>query len=160
MAGPLGLVLAFKADASKRIAKFTVLVKSVTNTSGQTNRYAAIPGGANAAGIVGVTIEHFVEPNYFVKEGTDPTTVTGSTPTLYNLMGRPVQLQMNGYAKCYCASAVNQGDELNIADAYGRVKTVNESSGTKVYVVGIAQNATVNANDIVEVLLSFYEKNV
>jgi hypothetical protein len=161
MAGLLGLVLAFKADANKRIAKFTVLVKSSANTSGQTARFAAIPGGSNAAGIVGVTIEHFLEPNYFVKEGTDPTTVTGTTPVLYNLQGRPVQVQMNGYAKCIAAGAVNQGDELLVADAYGRVNNITNlgiSAGTLVYVVGIAQNATANANDIVEVLLSFYAK--
>jgi hypothetical protein len=163
MAGLGGLVLAFKADANVRIAKFTVLVKSVTNTSTQTARFAAVPSGANAAGIVGVTIEHFVEPNYFVKEGTDPSTVTGTTPTLYNLQGRPVQLQMNGYAKCYAAGAVNQGDELLVADAYGRVNNIANlgiASGTKVYVVGIAQNSTVNVNDVVEVLLSFYAKVV
>lgn len=160
MAGLLGLVLAFKADASKRIHKFTVLAKSATQTSGQKDRYAAIPAAANAPGILGVAIEHFVEPNYFVKEGTDPTTITGTTPVLYNLTGRPIPLQVNGYAKLIAAGAISQGDGLNVADAYGRVKTVNESSGTKVYVVGIAQNNVSNANDIVEVLLHFYAKIV
>jgi hypothetical protein len=160
MAGLLGLVLAFKADLNKRIHKFTVLVKPVTHASDQKNRYAGLPAGANAAGVQGVAIEHFVEPNYFVKEGTDPTTVSGSSPTLYDVTGRPVPLQVNGYAKCIASGAINQGDEVNVADAYGRVKTVSETSGTKVYVVGIAQNAVTTANDIVEVLLNFYAKIV
>ncbi len=158
MAGLNGLVLAFKADANKRIAKFTVLVKSVTNTSDQRNRYAAVPAGTNAAGILGVTIEHFLEPNFFVKEGTDPSTVTGTTPVTYTLTGRPVALQVNGYARCTAAGVINEGDEVNVADAFGRLKTVNEAVGTQVFVVGIAQNNTLAANDIVEVLLSFYTK--
>ncbi len=152
-------VISIRADANKRIAKYTVLVKSTVNTSDQKNRYAAIPAGANAAGIMGVTVEHFVEPNFFVKEGTDPTTVTGTAPTLYNLMGRPVPLWIEGaVARCYASGAINQGDEVNIADANGRVKTVSEAAGTQVFVVGIAQNNTAAANDIVEVLLSFYVK--
>jgi hypothetical protein len=158
MAGINGLALGFRSDANVRINKFTALVKSATNTSDQQHRYAALPGAANAPGVLGVTVEHFVEPNYFVPQGTDPTTVTGSTPTLYNMQGRALTLQVNGVARCIAAGAVNQGDVLVIADSKGRVNnTANLSitAGTKIYPVGIAQNKTQNANDIVEVLLNF-----
>ncbi len=161
MAGLNGLVLAFKADASKRIAKFSVLVKSTTNTSDQKNQCAAIPSAANAAGVLGVTVEHFVEPNFFIKEGTDPSTVTGTAPSLYSLNGRPVQLQVNGVARLYAAGAVSQGDELIVADAFGRANNLANlgiAAGTQVWVVGIAQNNTANANDVVLVLLNFYVK--
>ncbi len=163
MAGTNGLVIAFKADASKRIAKFTTLVKSSLNPSDQRNRYAAVPAGVNAAGVLGVTIEHFLEPNFFVKEGTDPSTVTGTVPVLYSLTGRPIPLQVNGYTKLYAAGAVNQGDELVIADAFGRVTNIAGAgllAGATAFVVGKAQNNTAAVNDVVEVLLSFYEKRV
>lgn len=157
MAGINGLTVAFRSGVSQRIAKFSVLTKDTTDTT-QNQHYAAMPGGANAPGVLGVTIEHFVEPNYFVPQGTDPTTVTGTSPTVYNLKGRGLTLQVNGIAKCYAAGAVNQGDLLVVADAYGRVNNtanLSISAGTKVYPVGIAQNSTGAANDVVEVLLNF-----
>jgi hypothetical protein len=158
MAGINGLALGFRSDANVRIYKFTALVKSTANTSNQQHRYAALPGASNAAGVLGVSVEHFVEPNYFVPEGTNPTTVTGTTPVLYDMEGRALTLQVNGVARCLAAGAVNQGDLLVIADAYGRVNNtanLSISAGTKVYPVGIAQNQTSDANDVVEVLLAF-----
>lgn len=158
MAGINGLALGFRSDANVRINKFSVLVKSTTNTSDQRHRYAALPGAANAAGVLGVLVDHFVEPNYFVPEGTSPTAVTGTTPTLYNMQGRAMTLQVNGVARCIAAGAVNQGDLLVIADTYGRVTNTSGASisaGSKAYAVGIAQNSTAAANDIVEVLLNF-----
>ncbi len=154
----------FRADANVRVAKYSVMVKAATNTSSQQKRYAAVPAGANALGILGVTVDHFVEPNFFIAQGTDPSTVTGTVPVApyasgtQQLMGRPLDLQVNGVARCYCASVVAQGDELNIADVYGRVKTVSEATGTVVGVVGIAQHATLAINDVVMVRLSFYTK--
>ncbi len=157
MAGINGLTVAFRAQQNQRIYKFTALVKDATDTT-QNQQYAGLPAGANAAGVLGVLVEHFVEPNYFVPQATDPTTVTGTTPVLYNLKGRGITLQVNGIARCIAAGAVNQGDQLVIADAYGRVNNLANLSiaaGTKVYPVGIAQNTTQNVNDIVEVLLNF-----
>src|SRR5579883_2947266 len=119
MAGVNGLTVGFRSGANQRIAKFSVLVKDTTETS-QNQQYATLPGAANAPGVLGVLTEHFVEPNYFVPQSTDPTTVTGTTPTLYNLKGRGLTLQVNGIAKVYAAGAVNQGDVLVIADQYGR----------------------------------------
>jgi hypothetical protein len=169
MAGINGLTVAFRSGQNMRISKFLVLTKDTTDTT-QNQQYAKLPGEAvngnmtsatpNAPGVLGVTIEHFVEPNYFVPQGTAPESFTGTTPTLYNLQGRGLTLQVNGIARCYAAGAVNQGDMLVIADQYGRVNNtanLSISSGTKIYTVGIAQNMTAAADDVVEVLLNFQQ---
>lgn len=157
MAGINGLTIAFRSGMNQRIAKYTVLTKDTTDTT-QNQQYATVPAASNAPGVLGVTVEHFVEPNYFVPQGTDPSTVTGTAPVLYNLKGRGLTLIVNGISKIYAAGAVNQGDVLVVADAYGRVNnTANLSipAGTKINAVGIAQNSTAAANDVVEVLLNF-----
>jgi hypothetical protein len=155
-----GLTLGFRADANVRINKFTALVQSTANSSTQSQQFAAVPGAANAAGVLGVTVEHFVEPNYFVTQGTDPTTVTGSTPLLYNLQNRGLTLQVNGVARCLAAGPIAQGQVVNIADHYGRVKALNEAAGTTVYPVGMALHNVTNANDVVQVELNFAQTKV
>ncbi|HEV2424311.1 MAG TPA: hypothetical protein VGZ29_05735 [Terriglobia bacterium] len=160
MAGKNGLVLGFRADGNYRINKFSVLVQSSANPSTQAQQYAAVPTGANAAGVLGVTIEHFVEPNYFVPQGTAPEAVTGTLPTLYNLQNRGLSLQVNGVARCIAAGAINQGQLVNVADAYGRVKAVNEAAGTVVYPVGMALHNVTNIDDVVQVELNFAQTKV
>lgn len=155
-----GLTLGFRSDANVRINKFTALVQSTANPSTQSQQFAAVPAGPNAPGVLGVTVEHFVEPNYFVPQGTNPASVTGSTPTLYNLQGRGLTLQLNGVARCIAASPINQGQLVNIADNYGRVKAVNESAGTTVYPLGMAMHSVSNVNDIVQVELNFGQTKV
>ena len=153
MAGINGLAVGFRADANVRINKFVAMVKSTVNPSTQNQIYAKVPTGSNAAGFLGVMVDHFVEPNYFVPEGTVSTTVTGTTPTLYNLQGKGMTLQVNGVARGICASAVNQGDLLIIADSSGRLMTNNVAVGTQANIVGIAQNTTGAAEDIVQFLI-------
>src|SRR5207244_6737875 len=82
------------------------------------------PAGQNASGVLVMLTEHFVEPDYFVAQGDSPTTVTGTTPTLYNLANRGMSLQVNGVARCIAAGAINQGDMLIVADNYGRVQSL------------------------------------
>jgi argininosuccinate lyase len=108
MAAINGLALGFRSDANVRVHKFTVMVKSTANTSNQKTQYAAVPAAQNAAGILGVLAEHFVEPNFFVSQGTDPTTVTGTTPTLYNMQNRGMSVQVNGVARGIAAAAIAQ----------------------------------------------------
>ena len=150
-----GLALGFRADANVRISKFTALVQSVVNPSTQSQQFAAVPAAANAPGVLGVTLDHFVEPNYFVPQGTNPTSVTGTLPTLYNLQNRGMTLQVNGIARCIAAGPINQGQLVNIADQFGRVKAVNEAAGTTVYPVGMALHNVTNVNDVVQVELNF-----
>jgi hypothetical protein len=155
-----GLTLGFRADANVRVFKFTAMVQSTANTSTQSQQFAAVPGGANSPGVLGVTVEHFVEPNYFVPQGTNPTTVTGTPPTLYNLQNRGMTLQVNGVARCIAAGPINQGQLVNVADNYGRVKAVNEAAGTTVYPVGMALHNVTNVNDWVQVELNFAQTKV
>ncbi|HEV2425878.1 MAG TPA: hypothetical protein VGZ29_13700 [Terriglobia bacterium] len=155
-----GLALGFRADANVRVFKFTAMVQSTANPSTQGQQFAALPAAANAAGVLGVTVEHFVEPNYFVPQGTNPTTVTGAPPTLYNLQNRGLTLQVNGVARCIAASPINQGQLVNIADNYGRVKAVSEAAGTTVYPVGMALHNVTAANDVVQVELNFAQTKV
>jgi hypothetical protein len=155
-----GLTLGFRSDANIRIYKFTALVQSTANPSTQSQQFAAVPAGPNAPGVLGVTIAHFVEPNYFVPQATNPATVTGSTPTLYNMQGRGLTVQLNGVARCIAAGPINQGQLVNIADNYGRVKTVNESTGTTVYPVGMALHNVSNVNDVLQVELNFAQTKV
>jgi hypothetical protein len=163
MAGINGLALGFRSDASVRVYKFTVLVKSLANTSTQKAQYAAIPAGQNASGVLGVLTEHFVEPNYFVAQGASSTTVTGTAPTLYNLANRGMTLQVNGVARCIAAGAINQGDMLIVADNYGRVQslaTAGLAAGATGYTVGVAQHNVTSPNDVVQVRLEFTQAKV
>ncbi|HEV2177362.1 MAG TPA: hypothetical protein VGW33_09195 [Terriglobia bacterium] len=155
-----GLTLSFRADANVRINKFTAVVQSVANTSTQGQQFAALPTGANVPGVLGVLIDHFVEPNYFVPQGTKPETVTGTTPTLYNLQNRGMALQVNGVARCIASGAISQGQLVNIADNFGRVKAVNEIAGTTVYPVGMALHNVTNVDDVVQVELNFAQTKV
>jgi len=136
------------------------MVQSTANASTQGQQFAGLPAAANAAGVLGVTVEHFVEPNYFVPQGTNPATVTGTPPTLYNLQSRGLTLQVNGVARCIAAGPINQGQLVNIADNYGRVKAVNEAAGTTVYPVGMALHNVTAANDVVQVELNFAQTKV
>jgi hypothetical protein len=161
MAGINGLVEWFRADTNVRINKFVAMVKSTVNTSNLAVKYVALPSGANAAGFLGVLIRHFLEENYSVPQGTVSTTITGSVPpAIYNLQGKPMELQIDGKPRLICASAVNQGDELIIADAFGRVQTNNVSVGQVANVVAIAEHATSAAEDIVEARLAVYSKKM
>ena len=158
MAAINGLALGFRSDANVRAHKFTVMVKSTANSSTQKAQYAAVPAAQNAAGVLGVLTEHFVEPNYFVPQGTNPTSVTGSAPTLYSLTNRGMTLQVNGVARCIAAGAINQGDTLIVADGYGRVQSLATSgitAGTTVYTVGTAEHGVSAVNDVVQVRLNF-----
>ena len=164
MAGINGLALGFRSDANVRVNKFSVMVKSSVNTSTQKAHYAAVPSAQNASGILGVLTEHFIEPNYFVPQGTNPTTVTGTTPTLYNLTNRGMTLQVNGVARCLCGvTPINQGDVLVIADSYGRVQSLGSAgltAGSPFYAVGVALHGAANVNDVVQVNLGFNEGKV
>jgi hypothetical protein len=152
----------YLSDANVRVNKFAAMVKSVLNPSNTPSRlYAALPAGANAPGFIGVLLKHFFEPNYYVPEGTVSTTITGTVPALiFNLQGKPMVLKITGVARFICASAVNQGAELIIADRFGRVQTNNVASGSVANVVGIAEHSTQSAEDIVQGLIQPYSRKM
>lgn len=152
---------AVRADANVRICAHSAMIKSSVNTSTFQDEYAALPTGSNQGPVIGVTAEHFFEPNFFgFKQGTDPTTITGTTPTApYNMQTKPVAVYGQGdYAYVYAAGAVNQGDVLVVADVYGRVNSVTNLSianGTEIFPVGVAQGQTTGVNQLVKVALNF-----
>jgi hypothetical protein len=165
MGYPLGWqesTLQYLSDANVRVNKFAAMVKSVLNPSTtMARKYAALPTGANAPGFIGVLLKHFFEPNYYVPEGTVSTTITGTVPApIFNLQGKPMVLKITGIGRFICASAVNQGDELIIADQYGRVRKNNVASGSVANVVGIAEHSTQNAEDIVQALIQPYARKM
>ena len=56
------------------------------------------------------------------------------------------------------ASAISVGDEVNVADSQGRVKTVSETAGTLVYVLGRAMDSAGQTGDVIRVLVLPYNK--
>jgi hypothetical protein len=165
MAGLNGLTLGFRSDANVRVYKGTVMTKSVANVSSQTAIYASVPTAANQVPL-GVSIDHFKEPNFFIPQPTGtagsgtnfPENITGTTPQTYNLMGREIPLQVNGLARCIAGvTNIPQGAILIIADVYGRVKPLaGLASGTYFYAIGYAQFGTQNLDDIIQVTLDFF----
>jgi hypothetical protein len=156
--GPAGLGV--------RIAKYSALIRGGAggNVSTFLNEFVALPTGPNQGPVMGVTAEHFFEPMFFFRQGTDPSLVTtgGSNanagPTLYNMQTRPVLCQVDGYGYVYAAGAVNQGDILVIADQFGRVNNLANlgiGAGTLINPVGVAQTQTANPNDLVYVRFDF-----
>ena len=77
---------------------------------------AANPAGANAGNLAGVSFDSAED-------------------------GKGVALSEYGYPEVEIASAVAYGAIVNVADAGGRVKTVNEAAGTKVTLAGVAETA-------------------
>ncbi len=63
--------------------------------------------------------------------------------------GEGVSVRTEGEVPVRIASAVAVGDDVNIANALGDVKTVSEAVGTRVFVVGEALTAGQQAGDIV-----------
>src|SRR2546428_392473 len=90
--------------------------------------------------------------------GQPEKSATGAAPTLYNLKGRGLTLQVNGVARCIAAAAIAQGDDLVIADAYGRVETNAVAGGSVAHIVGRALSKASAANDVVMVLLNFRDQ--
>ena len=173
MAGLNGLVKAFKSDANVRAYKYTAYVKSLTNPSTQSDYYAALPTAANAAGPIGLLVDHFHEDNYFIPQpvgtpgsGTNyPENVTGSTPVSpWNLAGYPLNLLVSGEGYGIAGVAgINQGDPLIIADAYGRLIGLSAwitangiAAGTTYNAIGYAEHGTSNLDDLILVRIDFF----
>jgi hypothetical protein len=165
MAGLDGITRTYRLSTSVRVAKFTALIMDTTDTTEITGAiYSKVPTGSNQGPVQGVTIEHWVEPNQFYQEDTDPSTITGTTPAspYASMLGglSPIQigptLQITGQCRCYAAAAFAAGKILVIADAYGRVNTCGNLSiatTTLIYPVGIAVTAAAAINDVVLVNL-------
>jgi len=94
----------------------------------------ALPASANAGAILGVTVHS------------------------QSLEGRNVAVRKAGIARVEAAGAIGLGAPVNIAGTSGKVKAVDEASGTKINCVGFAETAASADGDIIEVFLSFHER--
>ena len=140
-----GVVLLLSAGAA--LAVPTVVLTNVNMRAGPGTTFEAltlIPSGT----------ADYSSGQYNIVSGTAwPANAIPSTA-----QGEEVQVIRHGISRCVASSAVSRGDELNIADNQGRVKTVSESAGTLVYVVGFAEDAASAAGDVIRVLVSPYNK--
>lgn len=62
--------------------------------------------------------------------------------------GEGVSVRSEGEFPCVAAGAIAVGDLVNIANANGEVKTVNEAGGTRVFLVGEALTPASQAGDL------------
>ena len=167
MAGLDGHTRTYRLNQSVRVAKFTPLISDPTDTGTTTGKiFAALATAANQGPVKGVTIEHWLEPNTFYVEDTDPSTITGTTPSspYQNFMGgvnadNGPTVQYTGQARVYAGAAgIHDGDVVVIGDAYGRVNNATNlaiAAGTTLYPVGIAVTESTAINDVILVNLSF-----
>mgnify|MGYP007049499199 CR=1 FL=1 len=102
--------------------------------AGMSTGQCTLPAAANAGKILGVTVT--------------------SQPEL----GRGISVRKAGIADVIAAGVIPAGAPLNIADATGRVKAVNEATGTKVQCLGFAETSSTQAGDVIEVFISIHER--
>ncbi len=148
----------YRLDANVELGKFTVVVTSSTNFADG----CGVPSGANTGPILGVAqnsvipsgVSDYSSGQYNIVSGT--AWPSNSIPAAGQ--GEEIQVIRHGISRCVAAGSINRGDELNVADSQGRVKTVNETAGTLVYVLGFAEDAASNAGDVIRVLVSPYNK--
>ena len=94
----------------------------------------ALPGAANAGAILGVTMHS------------------------QSLQNKNVSVRKAGIASVVAAGAITVGAPVNIAGTSGKVKAIDETSGTKINCVGFAETAASADGDIIDVFLSLHER--
>lgn len=148
----------YRLATSVEVGKFTCLVAD-------TSAYAdgcQVPAAANAA-FLGIAQESII-PDAIADYVAGQYTITSGTAWPANSIpaasaGRNIRTRLFGISRAVVGVVpINRGDELNIADNQGRVKTVNEAAGTLVYVIGIAIDAPTNVGDVIRVLVLGYRK--
>ncbi len=168
MAGLDGRTRTYRLTTSVQVAKFTALIGSSADTTTTTGAiYAALPTGSNQGPVKGVTLDHWLAPNTFYPEDTDPSTITGVTPPspYQTFLGgtstdNGPTVQYTGQARCYAGAGgtIHDGDIVVIADAYGRVQNptnLSIATGTTLYPVGIARSEATATNNVLYVDLNF-----
>jgi outer membrane protein assembly factor BamB len=94
----------------------------------------ALPGAANAGSILGVTTHS------------------------QSIQSKSVSVRKAGIASVVAAGAIAVGAPVNIAGTSGKVKAIDETSGTKINCVGFAETAASADGDVIDVFLSFHER--
>jgi hypothetical protein len=163
-----GKTQTYRLLTSVQVAKFTALIGSSGSTGTTAGPiYAAVPTGQNQGPVKGVTFDHWLAPNTFYMEDTDPSTITGVTPPspYQTFLGgtstdNGPALQIDGIARCYAGAGgtIHDGDVVLVADAYGRVQNpanLGIAGGTRIYPVGIARSEATAINNVLLVQLDF-----
>ena len=94
----------------------------------------ALPGAANAGAILGVTMHS------------------------QSLQNKNVSVRKAGIASVVAAGAISVGVPVDVAGTSGKVKAIDETSGTKINCVGFAETAASADGDIIDVFLSLHER--
>jgi hypothetical protein len=121
-------------DKAYRVATEGGILANRVVVAGTNSGECTLPGAANAGAILGVTV--FGQPE----------------------AGRSISVRKAGTVEVAAAGAIAAGAPVNIADAQGRVKAINESTGTKVQCIGFAETGSAAAGDLIEIMLSFHER--
>jgi len=167
MHGNAGLAAA-KFDSNIRALRGTVMGLPVNNASTESDYYVALPSGQNVQP-VGVLAQDVVEPGYPLTSELwlDPTTsnpINGSSPPApFNSQGKAWALiTFSPEAEVIAAdTTIQQGDEVIIADGYGRVTSIrNLSAGTTAFVVGKAKYAPTAQNQRIRIAVALRQVKV
>ena len=154
------LKLGKRLNSNVAIGKFTVVVDS----TGTYENGIDVPAAANAGPIAGVADESILTESmndysagqYQITSGTAwPSNSIPSSAT-----GRGIAVVVLGISRVVASAAISIGDDVNIADSQGRIKTVDETTGTTVYVLGKALQAATAAGDIIKVMVNPMKKVV
>jgi hypothetical protein len=95
---------------------------------------AKLPAGANAGGILGVTVHG------------------------QSRQGGHVAVRKAGIARVTAAGAVALGAPVNIDGATGKIKAIDETQGTAIQCLGFAETPAGADGDVIEVFISIHER--
>jgi hypothetical protein len=116
-----------------------------------------------------ITDANGVAANLVVVQDTDPGEcklpaasndgkILGVTVHSQSLQNKSVAVRKSGIADVVASGAISPGVPVNIAGASGKVKAINETTGTKINCLGFAETAASADGDIIEVFISLHER--
>ncbi len=117
---------AYSIDETDGVGAYRVVV------CGTNPGEAKLPSGANVGKILGVTVHSQTR------------------------QGGNVAVRKAGIARVTAAGAIALGDRVNVADATGKVKALDESPGTFIECLGYAETPASGDGDVIEVFLSIH----
>lgn len=115
----------------------------------------ATPGGVGANRVV---VQGAQVGECTVPAAANAGAILGVTMHSQSQSGRAVAVRKAGIAEVVASAPIAVGSPVNIADAGGKVKAVNETAGTRVNCIGFAETAAAADGDIVEVFLAIHER--
>ena len=119
---------AYAIDESSGVGAYRVVVQG-TNAG-----EAKLPAGANAAKILGVTVHSQTR------------------------QGGHVAVRKAGIARVTAAGVIAVGAPVNIDGATGKVKAIDETTGTAIDCLGFAETAAAADGDVIELFISIHER--